>query len=270
LVIEALLLARSRRLALGVALTGVGLSMRMQSVLALTISAVLGCIVFAVLRKKFPWRIVAVGVASILLASFIELGLRARSALASEIKLQSRITFYTGMFAASPGHSCGRWSRAAVAMAEQDLGKPLFDVVLERGRPVVGVLPSLVFCKLIHYAGFASVGSGWLSASIDHDEKQESATALSLLALTEQLGGFLVKLCMLALIGLGPYYARQAGRDEKTMAWAIPLTILAGYLVVHAFLEIQPRYVLEPLAFVCAVQAITIGIRSSTPHALPS
>jgi hypothetical protein len=180
------------------------------------------------------------------LAIGIETGLRSRSR--QPLALYNRMTFYTGLFAADDSVRCGAWSEAALAMALEDLDQPLAAVARRRLADKWPELPAILRCKVRTYVGYTEIASQWIIPPATWTPGVKVRRPLGRLIHTAELRGAKA-LKLLLVIGFVAALVRPRGRRRRAVPIAITLTIVLGYVAQHAIVEIQARYLLEPLVF---------------------
>jgi hypothetical protein len=247
-----------------VAVLALGLSMRLQSVVVIGVAVLVYCGISYGLRQRPPWHLVIVVSAALFAALALEYGFRAPSAR-TDGHLSARAALYTGFIATEPGDWCGGWTMDAVARARAELSLPLVEVLKRRAADrSLSQMLALIRCKLLRYLGFTDFSVYWLENSLDPSVARRPGIheRLSRLRSLEALAGSFVKWAtVLALAALGlRVCAERISRREAVLAASAPWLLALLFLASHSVLEIQPRYLIEPVIF-CLVTSLYLLAR---------
>ncbi len=211
----------------GAFLLTLGLSMRMQSIAV----AIFLLIIMAGLSLRFDIskRMLLIFGLSIGLAISVDSMMKFYSIESLEISKSQRVPLYAGLLASDDGINCGEITPYSKEMMVLEQDKPLSKIIRLPEN-----LPNIILCKWSKMLMYSASGSLWLI--YDHFDD-----FLLLIFVTESVSIFLIKIISIYLL---------ITRFEIKPYYLIVLFMFLGYLALHTFLEIQPRYMMPPLTIV--------------------
>lgn len=131
-------------------------------------------------------------------------------------------------------------------MTREDLDRPLFSAARRRLADRGSDVPGIVLCKVDTYLHYTRVGVPWLRASArPSTDGTVRLPWIRLLSHAEHRAGQALKLLLAGCFVVA--IVRFRGRRGLGLAIAMPLTLVLGYVALHAVVEIQERYIIEPV-----------------------
>lgn len=205
----------------GVVFLAFGLSMRMQVVLLAFF--ILACLLIMSLRFKLSKHLLTVLTLSILVAVGVDSGFKALSTQSVQIAMSQRVPLYAGFLAAEPGAKCGETAPHSREVMLAEIQQPILEIL--RVPPEVF---RLVVCKWSKMVLYGASGSLWLTYNrLQPTMFLLEATAIHLLKI-------ILVILLIIYRRFNPLYLTS-------------VLLIAGSFAIHAFFEIQPRYMMPSM-----------------------
>jgi hypothetical protein len=182
----------------------------------------------------------------LLVVVLVEMPLRRQSLAQDELRLHSRITFYTGVLSSdSKFPDCGGWNAEAVRLVEVDKALSMSEIVRERlGRRGWSELSALWLCKA-RRLGDLYFGSVWVGISRPDQVPWFGKAFLAGFSFLERVSGMLMGLWLF----MSAIFFSYSGLVHRNYRLLFPSLFLLNYVLIHVFvLELQGRYILPIVA----------------------